>query len=174
MKTQKIIKRAVSLMLVFVLMVGIIPNFGTKAEALSAINYGAAVTTNVRDYLNVRSGAGYYSVIDSLPPSSYVTKISRSINGFTQIAYTSGGYSRTGWVSTDYLKHLYLWVADVVNVSSVLNVRSGPGTCYSRKATLQPNVRIVVDLLITTPGWCRVYYNKNQVGYISTSYIATR
>jgi uncharacterized protein YgiM (DUF1202 family) len=168
-------KRIISIIAGFCLLMSV---FAMTASASTEKNYGAAVTTNQSLTLNVRSGAGTnYGVIDSLPPKSYVSKISASSSGFTRIEYTSGGYSKKGWVSNEYLKALpTLWVADVVNVSSnsVLNVRKTASTSSAVIATLRPGARVVVDLLITTQGWCRVYCNSTLVGYVSTTYISTK
>lgn len=58
--------------------------------------------------------------------------------------------------------------ATVVNVSSVLNVRKGPGTNYAVIGKLNPNARIkVVD---TAKGWHMILYGTG-VGYVSADYV---
>ena len=102
--------------------------------------YTRYVSTNSKN-LNVRSGAGYYSIIGSLKKGTAVT-----------VAETNGSWSRitspmNGWVSSSYLssytssstKGYRTGKYRVTNVSknSVLCVRTGPSTKYSKKTYRQ-------------------------------------
>lgn len=102
--------------------------------------YTRYVSTNSKN-LNVRSGAGYYSIIGSLKKGTAVT-----------VAETNGSWSRitspiNGWVSSSYLSSYTSSSTTgyrtgkyrVTNVSknSVLCVRTGPSTKYSKKTYRQ-------------------------------------
>lgn len=52
----------------------------------------------------------------------------------------------------------------------VLNIRSGPGTSYSKNATI-PHGNTVM-LLSTANGWSRVLYHGTKLGYVSSQYLA--
>ena len=103
--------------------------------------YTRYVSTNSKN-LNVRSGAGYYSIIGSLRKGTAVTvaetngswsRITSPINGWVSSTYLSS-YSSSN-VSTGYRTGKY----KVTNVSrnSVLCVRTGSSTKYSRKTYRQ-------------------------------------
>ncbi len=103
--------------------------------------YTRYVSTNSKN-LNVRSGAGYYSIVGSLRKGTVVS-----------VAETNGSWSRitspiSGWVSSSYLSSSYPGTTitgyrtgkyKVTNVSknSVLCVRTGPSTKYSKKTYIQ-------------------------------------
>lgn len=103
--------------------------------------YTRYVSTNSKN-LNVRSGAGYYNIIGSLRKGTTV-----------KVVETSGGWSRitsplNGWVSSNYLSSNYpgttitgyrtgKYKVSRVSKNSVLCVRTGPSTKYSRKTYRQ-------------------------------------
>ena len=103
--------------------------------------YTRYVSTNSKN-LNVRSGAGYYSIIGSLRKGTAVTvaeiragwsRITSPLNGWVSSTYLSSYASSN--VSASYRTGKY----KVTNVSrnSVLCVRTGPSTKYSRKTYRQ-------------------------------------
>lgn len=104
--------------------------------------YTRYVATNSKN-LNVRSGAGYYSIIGSLRKGTQVT-----------VTETNGGWSRitspvSGWVSSSYLSSSYPGTTTItgyktgkyrvsrVSKNSVLCVRTGPSTKYNKKTYRQ-------------------------------------
>ena len=114
-------------------------------------NSGSVITSTYTRYvstssknLNVRSGAGYYSIIGSLRKGTQVT-----------VAETSGNWSRitspvSGWVSSSYLSASPVSTVTTitgyktgkykvtrVSKNSVLCVRTGPSTKYSKKTYRQ-------------------------------------
>ena len=102
--------------------------------------YTRYVSTNSKN-LNVRSGAGYYSIIGSLKKGTAVTvaetngswsRITSPLNGWVSSSYLS---SYTGSSTTGYRTGKYR----VTNVSknSVLCVRTGPSIKYSKKTYRQ-------------------------------------
>lgn len=116
-------------------------NVQENTESVTTSTYTRYVNTNSKN-LNVRSGAGYYSIIGSLRKGTAVT-----------VAETNGAWSRitspvNGWVSNSYLSSSYSGTTitgyttgryKVTNVSrnSVLCVRTGPSTNYARKTYRQ-------------------------------------
>lgn len=125
--------------------------------------------------LNVRSGPGTgYSRVGSLPNGASVTVLSQS-GGWYQIRYNS----LTGYVSGDYLSYTANGgstptqspsgnIGTGVVTASALNMRSGPGTGYSRITTL-PN-GATVTVLAQSGGWYQVSYG-GKTGYVSGEYI---
>ena len=106
-------------------------------------NYTRYVNTNSKN-LNVRSGAGYYSIIGSLRKGTAVA-----------VAETNGNWSRitspiNGWVSSRYLSSYSSsnttryrtgkYKVTRVSKNSVLCVRSGPSTKYRKKTYRQLSI----------------------------------
>jgi len=115
-------------------------NIQENTGNVTTSTYTRYVSTNSKN-LNVRSGAGYYSIIGSLKKGTVVT-----------VAETNGSWSRitspiNGWVSSSYLSSYTSSSTTgyrtgkyrVTNVSknSVLCVRTGPSTKYSKKTYRQ-------------------------------------
>lgn len=78
----------------------------------------------------------------------------------------------TGWYKVKLANGTEGWIADwLVGVETNIeepdgvNVRSGPGTTYSRLATIHPPHKITV--LERKDGWCRVNYGGTQDGWIA-------
>ena len=104
-------------------------------------SYTRYVSTNSKN-LNVRSGAGYYSIIGSLRKGTAVTvaesngswsRITSPISGWVSSTYLSS-YSSSN-VSTGYRTGKYKVTR--VSRNSVLCVRTGSSTKYSRKTYRQ-------------------------------------
>ena len=119
-------------------------NVQENTSTVTTSTYTRYVSTSSKN-LNVRSGAGTgYSIVGSLRKGTAVT-----------VASTSGGWSRitspvSGWVSNSYLSASYVssgktitgyrtgkYKVTRVSKNSVLCVRSGPSTKYSRKTYRQ-------------------------------------
>ena len=109
----------------------------------TSVNYTRYVSTNSKN-LNVRSGAGYYSIVGSLRKGTQVTvvesnsswsRIISPVSGWVSNTYLSSSPVSSGTTITGYRTGKYR----VTNVSrnSVLCVRSGPSTRYSRKTYRQ-------------------------------------
>ena len=124
--------------------------------------------------LNFRSGAGTkYSIIGSIKKGTEVSVISES-NGWSKINYNG----KTGYVSSDYLANKNgssntteaVKYKKIVNTSG-LNFRTGPGTSYSKIATLSYGTE--VGVISESNGWSKISYN-GKVGYVSSSYLANK
>ena len=136
-----------------------------KAEAATADSKSGIVTTSSAP-LNVRADASSAApVATSLKKGSYVTLLSKSGNWW-RVEYASGKY---GYCHADYITMTAGEPVTVKTNSGSLNVRSGPGTGYSRITTL-PKGRIVLSLS-TSGGWTRILYNGTKTGYVSSQYL---
>ena len=118
-------------------------NVQENSGSVTTSAYTRYVNTNSKN-LNVRSGAGYYSIIGSLRKGTAVT-----------VAETDGNWSRitspiSGWVSSSYLSaspessvatitgyRTGKYKVTRVSKNSVLCVRTGPSTKYSKKTYRQ-------------------------------------
>ena len=123
--------------------------------------------------LNVRSGPGTnYSKIGTLTKGTKVSVISEN-NGWSKITYNG----KDAYVSSSYLDNVDVnnpiqpedkVETKEVNTSS-LNVRSGPGTNYSKIGTLAKGSK--VDVLSESNGWSKINYNGKE-GYVSSQYLS--
>ena len=92
-----------------------------------------------------------------------------------------------GWYKVDYntvegyMSGVYLTVSAQADVTigyglvqtggSTLNVRSGPGTTYSKVTTLNDNA--VVTIVGINNGWYKIKTSSGAVGYVSSEYMVT-
>lgn len=137
-----------------------------KVQAADMQSHAGAVTTDGA-VLNVRASASSASsVVTTLRKGSYITLISRS-GSWWKVEYAKGRY---GYCHSDYITPVQ-GTPVTVNVDSTLNVRSGPGTGYSRQATLYRGE--VVLLLTSSGGWSRVLYHGIKTGYVSSRYLSS-
>jgi len=136
------------------------------ARAADMNSCAGAVTTDGAA-LNVRASASASSaVVATLRKGSYITLLSRS-GSWWKVEY---GKNRYGYCHADYITPVQ-GTPVTVNVDSALNVRSGPGTGYSRQATLYRGE--VVLLLTSSGGWSRVLYHGTKTGYVSSRYLSS-
>lgn len=137
-----------------------------KAQAADMQSHAGAVTTDGA-VLNVRAGAATTSaVVTTLKKGSYITLLSKS-GSWWKVEYEKNRY---GYCHADYITPVQ-GTPVTVNVDSALNVRSGPGTGYSRQATLYRGE--VVLLLTSSGGWSRVLYHGTKTGYVSSRYLSS-
>lgn len=150
------------------------------------------VITGVAGLLNVRSGPSTnYGVVGTVRNGSVVTNGGCRGTGSARwckiTAHTSNGVSVNGWVSGTYLreysggstptptpdpapttKYWQIW-----NVTTAANVRSGPGTSYSRVGSIARGN--IVENLGCTGSWCKVQSlagtGATVTGWISTPYL---
>ncbi len=124
--------------------------------------------------LNVRSGAGTnYSKIGTLSKGDEVSVISES-NGWAKIKYNgTNAYVSSEYIvsksdsgsSTESIKSY-----KVVNATT-LNVRSGPGTSYSKITTISYGTE--VGVISESNGWSKINYN-GKTGYVSSQYLSNK
>ncbi|MDK2585024.1 SH3 domain-containing protein [Romboutsia sedimentorum] len=131
--------------------------------------------------LNVRSGANTsYSVVGKLKNGEKIKVISESnewakIEYKGKIAYTSSRYLKNASSSSNPVqnppstnpKPEGVNETKIVNTNS-LNVRSGPGTNYSKVGTLKKGEK--VGVMSQSSGWSKLNYN-NKTAYTSSQYL---
>ena len=117
--------------------------------------------------LNVRTEPTTGSrVLTTLPNGSYITLISKA-GSWWRVEYAGGSY---GYCHGDYITAVSSNTATVNTDPTGLNVRSGPGTSYSRIGGLSRGYRVVV--LGTNNGWSRILYGGTKTGYVSAQYLS--
>lgn len=131
-------------------------------QVLAATAYVQA-TANV----NVRSGPGTgYSKLGQLAKGQTVEKLGASGN-WTKISYNG----KNAYVSTQYLKDVLsseTASASYVQATANVNVRSGPGTGYTKLGQLSKGQ--TVEKLGTSGSWTNISYN-GKTAYVSTQYL---
>lgn len=143
--------------------------FGT----LFAVNASAACvgvgTVNV-SALRLRASASTDSeILATAKQSENVIVLEQGADGWCKVDYrTIEGYMREEYLDISASAETDLGYGIVTNVSSQLNVRSGPGTGYERVTTLRGKDK--VSLLGVTDGWYKISHN-GIVGYVSGDYI---
>ncbi len=136
---------------------------GAQAADLSAQAGQVKISSG---WLNVRSGPNTGAgKVARLKNGSYVTLLSRS-GDWWKVEYASG---KTGYSHSSYITALPGEAKPVSISSGTLNVRSGPGTGYSRTGYLTKG-EIVIPLS-DSGGWTRVLYQGSRVGYVSSQYL---
>ena len=154
-------KKILSIVLCAVLLLGMLP---MQAQAAAASSYAGAVTTDGA-VLNVRAQASTASpVLTTLRKGSYITLIART-GSWWQVEY---GKNQFGYCHADYITPVQ-GSPVTVKVSGSLNVRTGPGTTYSRVASLYNGETVL--LLTSSGGWSRVLYHGTKTGYVSSQYL---
>ncbi|MEL7602966.1 MAG: SH3 domain-containing protein, partial [Bacillota bacterium] len=120
--------------------------------------------------VNVRSGPGTsYSKLGQLTKGQTVQKLGTS-GSWTKISYNG----KTAYVSSQYLKAIgssssgSTTAATYVEATANVNVRSGPGTSYSKLGQLYKGT--IVPKLGTSGSWTKIIYN-SQTAYVSSQYL---
>lgn len=158
-------KKAISLILSALVIFGVLA-MPVRADAASAGAQAGMVSTSSGN-LNVRSGGSTNSaVLTSLPKGSYVTLVSRS-GAWWYVEYGKGLY---GYCHADYITPVSGSTATVQTQSGSLNIRSGPGTSYTRIGSLGKGETVLV--LSTSGGWSRILYHGTKNGYVSAQYLS--
>ena len=131
------------------------------------MNVQAGVIRTSSGNLNVRSSASSGSaVVSSLKKDSYVTLMEKN-GSWWKVEYAPGKY---GYCHADYIRTADGTPAKVNTSSGSLNVRTGPGTGYSKLGSV--NKGEVVIVLSNSDGWSKVLYQGTKTGYVSASYLS--
>lgn len=138
-----------------------------NADAATASSRAGTVSVS-SGRLNVRSSNSASSYVKaSLDKGTYVTLISKS-GSWWKVEYADNKY---GYCHTDYIKTLSSSPMAVNTKSGSLNVRSGPGTSYSKSGSL-PKGEIVI-VLSSSGSWKRILFDGTKVGYVSSTYLTS-
>lgn len=158
-------KRSISLILSTILLLGglVLP---VRSEAATLSSKAGAVTTK-SGVLNVRTSASASSAVAAtLRKGSYITLISKS-GSWWKVEYAKARY---GYCYADYITIVEGTPVSVATQSGPLNVRSGAGTSYAKKASLAKGEAVI--RLSSSGGWSRVLYHGIQTGYVSAQYLS--
>lgn len=148
-----------------IFLMGLLIVLSPHADAVSNLKAGAVTTAG--GSLNVRTQPTTAApAAASLKKGSYVTLHSRS-GDWWQVEYEKG---RFGYCHANYITVVQGSAASVSVRSGSLNVRSGPGTQYSRTASLYAGESVL--LLSTDDGWSRILYHGTKTGYVSAQYLS--
>jgi uncharacterized protein YgiM (DUF1202 family) len=122
--------------------------------------------------LNIRSGPGKgYASVGSYNAGDSVTILEQfTYNG------TTWGCTNQGWISMDYVT-----VGTAGNTTTTtsqtgtvigngLNVRSGPGSNYSKVASITNGTKVTI-LEDSGNGWYKIDYGNGKTGYASSQFI---
>jgi len=140
--------------------------FSVKTQA-ATLNSRAGAVTTASGNLNVRSVASSSSArVASLPKGSHITLMER-INDWWRVEY---GKNQFGYCSAAYITPIEGTAVSVSTSTGSLNVRSGPGTGYSKVGSLYKGEAVI--RLSTSGGWSRILYHGNKVGYVSAQYLS--
>lgn len=158
-KTKKLMFVVLSFMILCIL--------PAKTEAAD-LGSKAGIVSVSNGWLNVRSGpSASSSKVSSLPKGSYVTLISQN-GSWWKVEYAQGKY---GYCHADYIRVASAETATVSVGSGTLNVRSGPGTSYSKVGSLYKGETVIV--LSSSKGWNKVLYAGSKTGYVSAAYLSS-
>ena len=154
----------------FILSAALIAGMATapvKADAAAADSMAGAVTLTSGN-LNVRSGRSVSSsAVAKLADGSYITLISRS-GDWWQVEYADGKY---GYCHSDYITPIEGSPATVSIDYGSLNVRSGAGTGYAKKASLYNGETVLK--LSSSGSWSRILYHGTKTGWVSSQYLSS-
>lgn len=157
-------KRFCSLMLVLLILSSFFV-ISIPSAAASPPLQAARVTVGY-GRLNVRAAPTTASAILAALGNGAVVTVGLREGDFYRVSYARG---QVGYCHAAYLTLLGGAAATVRTGGSTLNVRSGPGTSYSRIASLSDGEAVVI--LHSSAGWARVLYHGGKEGYVSTTYL---
>lgn len=142
-------------------------------SANSTLTGGTAGYVTGAAKVNVRSGAGVENaLVTQLASGTAITVYEQ-----TKVGNASWGHIDQGWISMDYVKlsettqagsSISTGSSAVVSSSVSLNVRSGPGTAYSKISTLAPGTSVVILRKETVGG---VAWGLIDQGWINLNYV---
>lgn len=125
-----------------------------------------AVTTGGGNLYVRQSPYSGSTVLTSLKKGSFVTLMEKS-GSWWKVEYSSNRY---GYCHADYITPVEGKPVTVNTGGNVLNVRSGPGTGYSRVATIPHGTTVM--LRSEANGWSRILYHGTKLGYVSSKYLS--
>lgn len=133
----------------------------------STPTYRAGIVQISSGWLNIRSGPSTASSkVTTVAKGSMLTLISRE-GQWWKVEYARGRY---GYCHANYISEHAATAVTVATQSGALNIRSGPGTGYSKIGTLQKGDTVLQ--LSQSGGWSRILYHGTKTGYVSNAYLA--
>ena len=178
-------KRIISLVLIFMLLWSVILPAIPRAQAQTVFKDVCEYVTTTAN-LNARTGPGTsYRRVTTIPKGQQVLRIGISTNNWSKVIvknkvlYMHSAYLQSAkYVATKdvaitkvKLSTNYTRVNELVYTNTNLNVRSGPGTSYSKVGMLT-RADVVTRVGKGSDGWDQIIY-KNEVRYASSNYLFT-
>ena len=160
-----IIRKLTSFILSFILLAAVLIT-PVRTYAAEIDSYVGAVTTGGGNLYVRKSPSTGSTILSSLKKGSYVTLLEKS-GDWWKVEYADKQY---GYCYAGYITPVEGTAVQVNTGGNVLNVRTGPGTSYSRTATLPHGT--VVMLRSTANGWSRILYHGTKLGYVSNQYLS--
>ncbi len=135
----------------------------------SAANLGVGTVT-ADGGLRLRAEANTTSaILNTAYNGETVVVLEEAEDGWYKVDYKSvEGYMFGEYLDIETTIETDLGYGEV-NVDSVLNVRSGPGTDYDKLGTLSAGT--VVEITGMEDGWYHIAYGEEKAGYVSSDYI---
>lgn len=156
------IRKSIAVLIISLLFSAFLP---LKANAANIHSYVGAVTTGGGNLYVRKSASTASAVLASLKKGSYITLISKS-GSWWKVEYAADRY---GYCHASFITPVEGKPMTVNTGGNVLNVRSGPGTGYSRIATVAHGS--VVMVRSSANGWSQIIYHGVKQGYVSTQYL---
>ena len=157
-------RNKISIILILTVLLGIL--LPVRSQAATAQSQAGTVSVSA-GYLNVRQSASTSAAVAArLYNGSYVTLLEKS-GDWWRVEYGKGLY---GYCHGSYIQTVTASAASVSIQSGSLNVRSGPGTSYTKQASLYKGE--VVLVLSSGSGWSRILYHGTKTGYVSSAYLS--
>ncbi len=129
----------------------------------AAAAYGVGTTTNT---LRLRAAASTgSSTLATVAAGSSVTVLEGAQNGWYKVEWNG----KQGYMSADYLTVRMTQTTGKLNTDGAsLNMRSGPGTGYSKVASIPAGTTLTITA--TENGWYKTSYN-GVTGYVSSTFV---
>lgn len=138
------------------------------AVSASALTYGTGTVTG--DTLRLRSEASTSSsILTTVTKGTQVVVLENQTNGWYKVDVSgSVGYMSADYLSVTVQAETDLGTGTLNTDGASLNLRSGPGTGYSKVASIPANAELTITGIEN--GWYKTSYNGNE-GYVSSDYI---
>lgn len=159
---MKFTKRITTLLLVLVLFIS---SMSLTAFAAGDIKYGIGFTTGSN--LRLRSGAATTStILDSAAKGEVVVVVSKVGDWYKVIYNLQEGYMHGDYISAATKENAELGYGKINGTN--VNLRSGPGTGYSKVAVGSKNDKVYI--IGINEGWYKVIYGSN-ICYIRSDFV---
>ena len=144
-----------------------------SAVCMIGASAASGVGTVNTDALRLRNEANTTStILATASEGDTVVILEDAGNGWYKVDYnTVEGYMSGEYLTVSAQADVTIGYGLVQTGGSTLNVRSGPGTTYSKVTTLNDNA--VVTIVGINNGWYKIKTSSGAVGYVSSEYMVT-
>lgn len=144
-----------------------------SAACMIGASAASGVGTVNTDALRLRDEANTTStILATASKGDTVVILEDAGNGWYKVDYnTVEGYMSGEYLTVSAKSDVTIGYGLVQSGGSTLNVRSGPGTSYSKVTSLSDNT--VVTIVGIDNGWYKIKTSAGTVGYVSSEYMVT-